>query len=81
MIVGGSRLFLNLREAYYINRDTTTWQRSTAIVRTPPEPLDSNAVSHQTLGELTGTFTIPDVGLTFIELDEFKTTTMVMSPH
>lgn len=78
MIVGGSRLFLNLREAYYINRETTTWQRSTTGVRGVRTRFKQFG-ANETMSELTGTFTVPDLGLTYVELDEFNTTTMVTS--
>jgi len=84
MIVGGSRLFLNLREAYYINRETTTWQHSITGVRglrTPFKQFGANAISHETMSKLTGIFTVPDLGLTYFELDEFNSTTMVTSSY
>ncbi|KAF8432998.1 hypothetical protein L210DRAFT_3557298 [Boletus edulis BED1] len=80
MIVGGSRLFLNLREAYYVSIDTTTWQIATTGKgqRLPQfaQP-SSNGLFHETMGELTGTFTVPDFGLTYVdsELDEVDTDT------
>ncbi|KAG6380597.1 hypothetical protein JVT61DRAFT_4961 [Boletus reticuloceps] len=76
MIVGGSRLFLNLREAYYVSRDTTTWQVAPKGQRMPQfERLGSNGLFHETMGELTGTFTVPDFALTYVELDEVDTDT------
>jgi len=76
MIVGGSRLFLNLREAYYVSRDTTTWQAAPKGRYVPHfERLGSDGLLHDTMGELTGTFTVPDFGLTYVELDEVETDT------
>ncbi|KAG6373875.1 hypothetical protein JVT61DRAFT_6028 [Boletus reticuloceps] len=79
MIVGGSRLFLNLREAYYVSIDTTTWQIATKGQRSLQFARPgSNGLFRDTMGELTGTFTIPDFGLTYVELDEVNTDTTVM---